>query len=158
MFIRTFGLAILPVLLVSCASIWNLGNRSSLEADVLDVLRPASKDGLSLECRMIGTTRSGYCLGEISDDEAAAWAQGLALESFRVNLEDAASTPALGVEGPVGCLSVEVFPGVDGLPALWVGGRPPQLALGSGGQFEYLLLIVNAATGQGCVQASYAYG
>jgi hypothetical protein len=158
MFIRAFGLAILPVLLVSCASIWNLGNRSSLEADVLEVLRPASKDGLSLECRMIGTTRSAYCLGEISDDEAAAWAQALALESFRINLEDAASTPPLGAEGPVGCLSAEVFPGVDGLPAFWIGGRPLQLALGSGGQFEYLLLIVNAATGQGCVQVSYAYG
>ena len=157
-FIRTFGLAILPVLLVSCASIWNLGNRSSLEADVLEILPPASSTGLSLECQMIGTTRSAYCLGDISDDEAAAWAQSLAMESFRVRLGDAASVPPLGAEGPVGCLSAEVFPGVDGLPAFWVGGRPPELALGSGGQFEYLLLIVNAATGQGCLQVSYAYG
>ena len=158
MLIRTLGPAILPVLLVSCASMWNLGNRSSLEADVLDVLRPASMDRLSLECRMIGTTRSGYCVGEISLEDAEALALALGLESSQVDLENLDRAPPLAAEGLVECVDPEAFPGVDGLPAYWIAGRPPQLGLVSGGQFEYLLVIVNAATGQGCVQVSYAYG
>lgn len=158
LFSRAHGLALIPLLIVSCASVWNLGNQRALEADVLEVLRPAPDQTLSLKCRMIATTRSGYCLGEISEMEAGARAQALDLESFRVDLEDAASVPPLAAEGPVGCLSAEVFPGVDGLPAYWVGGRPVQLGLGSGAQFEYLLLIVDPATDRGCVQVSYAYG
>lgn len=47
---------------------------------------------------------------------------------------------------------------VEGLPGYWIGARPESLALGSGGQFEYLLLIFDAETSQACVQVSYAYG
>lgn len=156
--IRTFALALVPLLLVSCAFIWNLGNRNSLEADVLEVLHPAPDEGLSLDCRMIGTTRSGYCVGEISQDDARALALAIGLESSTLDLADLDGVPPLAYEGLVGCLDPQAFAVVDGVPAYWIAGRPPQLALKSGGQFEYLLLIVNEATGQGCVQVSYAYG
>ena len=58
----------------------------------------------------------------------------------------------------MGCLDPQALAVVDGVPAYWITARPPQLALKSGGQFEYLLLIVNEATGEGCVQVSYSYG
>ena len=80
--LRTFALALVPLLLVSCAFIWNLGNRNSLEADVLEVLHPAPDEGLFLECRMIGTTRSGYCVGEISLDDAKTAATAIGFGVF----------------------------------------------------------------------------
>jgi len=156
--LRTFALALVPLLLVSCAFIWNLGNRNSLEADVLEVLHPAPDEGSFLECRMIGTTRSGYCVGEISQADVQALTLAIGLESSTLDLADLDGVPPLAYEGLVGCLDPQTLAVVDGLPAYWIAGRPPQLALKSGGQFEYLLLIVNEATGQGCVQVSYAYG
>jgi hypothetical protein len=51
-----------------------------------------------------------------------------------------------------------VFGEVRGLPAYWVAGRPEQLKISGGGQFEYMLLIFNASTGRSCIQVSYAYG
>lgn len=146
------------LLLSSCSSLWNLGNRTALQADVQALLQADSLDRLSLDCRMIGSTRSAYCLGEIQTEQAQAAAQALGLTATQVDLDGPATGLPMASEGLQGCLDPEVYPEVDGLPAWWINGRPDQLALESGGQFEYLLLVVNPASGQGCVQVSYAYG
>jgi hypothetical protein len=107
---------------------------------------------------MIGSTRSGFCLGAMQLDQAEAVAQALELTATQVNLDAPATDLPMASEGLQGCLDPEVFPAVNGLPAWWISGRPAQLSLETGGQFEYLLIVLNATTGQGCVQVSYAYG
>ena len=107
---------------------------------------------------MIGSTRSGYCLGQIAADQAEAVAAQLGLKPSQVDLKDTASVPPLGYGGEVGCLSQDVMPGVNGLPVWWIDGRPSNLALSSGGQFEYLFLVADPASGAGCIQVSYSYG
>ena len=107
---------------------------------------------------MIGSTRSGYCRGEIAEDQAQGIAARLGLHASSVDLQDATSVPPLAYEGEVGCLAEDVLPGVNGLPVWWIDGRPPGLALASGAQFEYLLVVLDTASGAGCIQVSYSYG
>ena len=107
---------------------------------------------------MIGSTRSGYCLGEMQPEQAEAAARALELTATQVDLNAPNAGLPMASEGTQGCLDPDVFPVVDGLPVWWISGRPAQLGLETGGQFEYLLIVLNTATGQGCVQVSYAYG
>lgn len=91
-------------------------------------------------------------------DQAEEIATRLGLNASTVDLLDTASVPLLAYEGEVGCLGDEALPGVNGLPVWWIDGRPPDLALSSGGQFEYLFLVVDPVSGAGCIQVSYSYG
>jgi hypothetical protein len=151
-------LLLLPAAAAGCSPVWGALNRTSLRADVGEVLTRGLEDPPKIECRMIGTTRSGYCTFEQDSASALALAEELGLESGYVDLNDPASVPPAAVEGMVGCLSAEVLGSVDGLPAYWIGGRPEALKLQNGGQFEYLMLAMDPDTGQACVQDSYAYG
>lgn len=156
--VRQMVLLLLLPAITGCSPVWGGLNRTPLETDVREVLTKASQDPPELECKMIGTTRSGFCTLEQDDDGALAWAQGLGLDPRLVDLDSPETVPPVAAEGKVGCLSPEVLEHVDGLPAYWIGGRPDVLALQSGGQFEYLLLVVDPDTGQACMQVSYAYG
>ncbi len=145
------------ILLASCSGLWNAANRSSLETDVAQVLSidPAE---VSMQCAMVDTTRTGYCVLPADETQVDAWARSLGLSPRRASLSDGESVPPLASEGPVGCLDAGRSGAVEGQPAYWIGARPTSLALGSGGQFEYLLLIFDPAAAQACVQVSYAYG
>jgi hypothetical protein len=111
-----------------------------------------------MECRMIGTTRSGYCAFEAGEAGVHAVATELGLASGSVQPHDLSAIPPVAAEGAVGCFSPEMMERADSLPVYWIGGRPDSLRLQSGGQFEYLVLILDPDTGQACVQVSYAYG
>jgi len=82
----------------------------------------------------------------------------LELEARIVSLADPSTVPPIVTDGEIGCLDPDTFGSVDGLPAYWLGGRPDQLSLANGGQFEYMFLLFNTATGLVCVQVAYAYG
>jgi hypothetical protein len=153
---RIVALAVACTLLVSCGGLWNLANRSALAADVAEVMDEA--DDPDLQCAMIGVTRAGYCLLPASEGAVSGWATSLGLASGTASLDRPETVPPLAAEGAVGCLDAQVFVEVDGLPAYWLGGRPSQLSLSNGGQFEYMLLLYDPETGRACVQVSYAYG
>ena len=155
--LRVAGVAAVALITLACSSLWNLANRGSLAADVQEAIG-IDRASLPLRCQMVGSTRSGYCVAGISVDQAEEIATRLGLNASTVDLLDTASVPPLAYEGEVGCLGDEALPGVNGLPVWWIGGRPPDLALSSGGQFEYLFLVVDAVSGAGCIQVSYSYG
>lgn len=123
-----------------------------------ELLEPASAGGPSLTCHMIGQTRTGVCSGEISTEQAARLAASLELTPSPGDPLDPATVPIPAGDRDGGCLGPVAWPGLAGLRAWWAGGRPASLALSSGGQFEYLLLVIDPSTGAGCIQVSYAYG
>ncbi len=156
--VRKTALILLAVLAASCSSLWNWGNRGALISGMVEVLRPIGVTADNLECQMIGDTRSGYCLLDTTPNMLATLATSLGLDYRVANPDDPLTLPPIVDSGKAGCLSAEVFGNVRGLPAYWLGGRPKQLELSSGGQFEYLMLIFNPASGRSCIQVSYAYG
>lgn len=139
-------------------TLWDAANRSSLAKDVAEVLAAPDLAPGALACHMAGRTRTGYCLFETDQALVKDIANRLHLEGRTTAPEAPRTIPPLVVEGAVGCFAAGVGGSAEGLPAYWAGGRPPQLALSGGGQFEYLLLLYNPATRQTCVQVSYAYG
>jgi hypothetical protein len=156
--IRRSAIIILAVLTTACSSLWNWGNRGALIAGMVKVLAPIEVAAEDLHCEMIGSTRSGYCLLDTTPEMVATIAQSLALDYRVANPADPHTLPPIVNEGKTGCLSPDVFGEVRGLPAYWIAGRPEQLKISGGGQFEYMLLIFNASTGRSCIQVSYAYG
>lgn len=142
---------------LACASLWNIANRGSLVEDVHEAIG-IDQASLPLTCQMIGSTRSGYCRGDLTEDQAQGIAARLGLNASTVDLQAAASVPPLAYEGEVGCLEKDVLPGVNGLPVWWVDGRPAGLSLSSGAQFEYLFVVLDPVNGVGCIQVSYSYG
>jgi hypothetical protein len=144
--------------LLACNFLWNSANRNTLEFDVKEALDPATTAQLDLKCSMIETTRSGYCLFDANENQIKEIAAGLDLDYRLASFENIGTIPPVVSEGKVGCLDENLFSQVDGLPAYSIGGRPDQLSLTSGGQFEYFLLLFNPETGQACAQVSYAYG
>jgi len=133
-------------------------NRDSLTANVTEVLVASDEDRLELSCKMVDTTRTGYCIFVTHQELIEQVASKLGLDFRTASLELPGNLPPLGSEGMVGCLSAGVFDSIEGLLAYWVGGRPAQLSLSDGGQFEYLLLLYNSSTELACVQVSYAFG
>lgn len=155
--IRKLSLLLTAASLTACSALWSTANRGALEADLRRVLdAPAEAPGW--ECSMVGTTRTGYCRFEADASWLRSAAEELGMQRTAVGLHDPAGLPPLQSEGLTGCLSAEVFGPAQDLPAYWLGGRPEALALESGGQFEYLLLLIDPATGAACAQAAYAYG
>jgi hypothetical protein len=155
---RLFLSGVIGLSLLACNFLWNSANRNTLESDVNEVLYPINAAQLDLECSMIATTRSGYCLFEANKGQIEEIGARLDLDYRLASFENNETIPPVVSEGKVGCLDENVFGQVDGLPAYYIGGRPDQLSLTGGGQFEYLLLLFNPETGQACAQVSYAYG
>ena len=156
--IRKSILLLLAALTASCSSLWNWGNRGALIGGMVEVLAPIEIAAEDLECQMIGSTRSGYCLLETTPEMVLTIATTLALDYRVANPDNPITLPPIVGEGKTGCLSSEVFGEIRGLPTYWIAGRPEQLQVSGGGQFEYMLLLFNPATGQSCIQVSYAYG
>jgi hypothetical protein len=156
--LRKSILLILATLTASCGSLWNMANRDLLRSGMVEVLSPIAVASDDLECQMIGSTRTGYCLLATTPEMVTTIATSLALDYRVANPDDPITLPPIAGEGKLGCLSSEVFGEVRGLPAYWIAGRPEQLKIKGGGQFEYMLLLFNPATGRSCIQVSYAYG
>ncbi len=151
-------LLLLAAFLASCSSLWNVANRDLLRSGMVEVLSPINVAPEDLDCQMIGSTRSGYCLLATTPEMVMTIATSLALDYRVANPDDPHTLPPIAGEGKMGCLSNEVFGEIRGLPAYWIAGRPEQLQISGGGQFEYMLLLFNPGTGQSCIQVSYAYG
>jgi hypothetical protein len=155
---RLFLRGVIGLTLLACNFLWNSANRVPLESDVKEVVDPEATAQLDLNCSMIDSSRSGYCLFSSNQAQIEEIAAGLDLDYRLAFFENNETILPVVSEGRVGCLDENVFSQVDGLSTYYIGGRPVQLSLTSGGQFEYLLLLFNPETGQACTQVSYSYG
>ena len=153
-----FLVTISAAALGACATLWSSANRTALASDVREVLARADVDPAILDCRMVGTTRSGTCLFDTSETEIQDLVAALELRELKLPGESVASSGGLAAEADEGCMTSDFFGDRTGLLFYGIGGRPDQLELSSGGQFEYLLLLFDPSEGEVCVQASYSYG
>ncbi len=151
---RRLSCGLVFLLLTGCESLWDLTNRSGLEADVRALLKSAAVEPQHLECRMVGTTRKAACSLRLSPPETASVIRALALESIQTSPEISSPQARLIAHAGPSCMADTSRPSVR----FGRGNRPNSLRLPSGTAFDYLLLTVNMSTGQACVQVSYSYG
>ncbi len=149
--------AAIALLTASCASIWNRVNRVPFQEDIKRVLTPSGVPVVLSDCQMEATTRTGSCELEISPKQLDAiraylnmgddqqWGAG---ESFQA--------PDFLQGSP--CLDRHLAGTGGEVLTYIITGRPAQLRLAGDGQFEYLLIAVDPAGGNACIEASYAYG
>jgi hypothetical protein len=142
------------LLLIGCEPLWTAANRSGLESDVRHILKTAAVVPQHLECRMVGSTRSGSCSLRMSPTETASVIRNLALESIHSSSDTPSPLARLIAHAGPSCVANASVP----LAAFGIAGRPTSLRLPSGSAFEYLLLTINQSTGQACVQVCYSYG
>jgi hypothetical protein len=160
------GLSVLRVLLLAvisspagaCAPFWNSGNRTTLTADVREILDRGEVDPDRLECNMLGTTRSGLCLFDTTETEIQELTAGLGLGQWQLTGQTEAANGSLAAEAGKGCLTSEFFGGRTDLLQFGIAGRPDELELSDGGQFEYFILLFDPNTGEACIQVAYSYG
>ena len=146
--------ALACLLPIGCGPLWNAANRSGLEADVRELLKRAAVVPQHLECRMVGSTRAAACSLSMSPTETASVIRTLALESIHPSSEASSPLARLIAHAGPSCVA-----GTSAqLAAFGIAGRPSSLRLPGGSAFEYLILTINASTGQACVQVSYSYG
>jgi hypothetical protein len=150
--------SVLCCLLLACNSLWTLANRTPLTTDVNELLSTTATTPLALTCNMLEGSRSGYCLFTADEELVAEITARLEMDAGIASLVDPSTVPPIITDGETGCLDPDTFGSVDGLPAYWLGGRPDQLSLADGSQFEYMLLLFNTGPGLVCVQVAYAYG
>lgn len=148
-------LALLMVSGTSCSALWNRANAGALQSDLQSLFEGVGI-GVSLEeCRMIGSTRGGFC--RFQDAEGTSTAMIEAFNLLPVPLENA-TIPFIDTEFEAGCGSYPwILDGSSGELYL-ISGRPKSLVLPGGTSFEYLLLVFEGSSGEACIQVTYAYG
>jgi hypothetical protein len=143
--------------LVACDALWSAANRDALTADVGGLLRQHGAAGAAPQCGMIGATRDGTCRFQATPEQVAALAEGLGLRPTSPAEDGPDGAELRHWETRDGCRRSGAFAGPTATTHR-SERRPPRLRLGHGGAFEYLLLYHQPATGEACVQVSYAYG
>jgi hypothetical protein len=151
---RRLSCGLVFLLLTGCESLWNLTNRSGLEADVRALLKTAAVEPQYLDCRMVGTTRKAACSLRLSPRQTSSVIRTLALESIPTSSENSSPQAQLIALADPSCVAELSRP----IVRFGLGNRPNSLRLSSGTAFDYLLLTINTSTGQACVQISYSYG
>lgn len=147
----------LALLTASCASMWNRVNRLPFQTDIQRVLAPSGVPVVLSDCQMEGTTRTGSCELEVSPKQLEAISSSLNLgEAQRWGTGESSQAAGLLQGSP--CLDRRSVSSGGEVLAYLITGRPTQLRLADGGQFEYLLIAVDPAGGHACIEASYAYG
>lgn len=147
----------LALLVASCSPLWDRANRHALQGDVAGVLAASGETVALTDCHMVGTTRAGYCFFVAEPSRVQAIALSLEMgEPLEIRADLGPSLPAFLQESP--CLADYSTSSFDEVLAFLVTGRPAQLRLADGGQFEYMLMVFESASGEACIEASYAYG
>ena len=137
---------------IDCRGSWNRANQRGLESDATSLLRTIGVQDPQPNCEMVGTTRNGYCLLDLTPREQRLVIEGLGL----VRLEDANDLARFGLNSG-GCLD-SIFQEIRGTLRYAVSGRPESLRLSSGSAFEFLILSHCPSQTQVCLDLGYAYG
>jgi hypothetical protein len=145
------------LLAASCGPLWDRANRIPFQEDVAEVLSAAGTHVVLTDCHMEGTTRTGHCAVEGGSQVAATIAASLKMGDPRVvGVSDDSLLPTFLRDS--GCIPDYPPDVLDEVLAYLVSGRPDQLRLADGGQFEYFLITTVPTQDTVCLQASYAYG
>jgi len=106
---------------------------------------------------MEGTTRTGYCLLEADPQQIEVFTSSLDMGAPQhLAAAEGFPFPAFLRDSP--CVVRFPSEALDEVRAYLIAGRPDQLRLAQGGQFEYLMIVFDPATYDACIQASYSYG
>jgi len=144
--------------LSGCEILWNRVSGGGLRRDLIELFRKHGVGGADPVCRMIGTTRAGTAFMRLSGDQVQALVRALDLQEPVVESERFTRLDFLERGDPGGCRSVTAF-GDRARTRVYISDRrPPQLAVGNGSTFEYMVLYHRLDTGEACAQVSYAYG
>lgn len=149
--------AAIALLTASCASIWNRVNHVPFQEDINRLLIPSGVPFVLWDCRMAGTTRTGSCELEISPKQLDAIRAYLNMGEGQ-HWGAGESSRASGFLQGSPCLDRHSASISEEVLTYLITGRPAQLRLAGGSQFEYLLIAVDPAGGNTCIEASYAYG
>jgi hypothetical protein len=141
----------------ACAPSWNRANRAQFQDDVEEVLAPSGVQVVLSDCRMEGTTRTGYCMLEagLSQVEVIAFSLKMGRPQSFTGGEDP-HFPAFLRDSP--CVAHFLSSTPYEVIAYLIAGRPDQLQLAGGGQFEYMMIAFEPANDDACIEASYSYG
>ncbi len=137
--------------LSSCQFLWDMGNRNGLKQDIRELVFNGQEVEPALNCRMVGTTRTGVCQGTLTEEKVATTVQELKLHvvTFAQKDYEFASWAEEGGCSSQASSDAKIFKSER---------RAPELQLKNGVAFEYLLLFFTAHNGNVCIQVSYAYG
>lgn len=125
----------------------------TLRADVEYAL--GGSGGATLDCRMLAGRRDGVCSYRTESFQADAIVSRLQL--VEINLRAEVSYGVLDtLARTTECHKTIVPPGGSGVRAYGTYQRPASLKLTKGARFEYLFLFRVEATGETCLQVSYA--
>ena len=150
----TFSLSLLCVLIAGCGLVWQSVQGAALESDLIQVLEANGLEGRELQCRMVDSSRTGFCVMAAAEEDAAQLINRLSL-TLRKAGDDDGNVPSWELEN--GCGSVEGFTAEASARVYESARRPETLRLANGTAFEYLLVSFRQDLGTMCIQVSYAY-
>ena len=150
----TFSLSLLCVLIAGCGLVWQSIQGSALDRDLTQVLEANGLERRELQCRMVASSRTGFCVMNATEEDTDQLISSLALV-LREAGDDHGNVPSWELEQ--GCGSVEGFSGDPSVQVYESARRPEALRLANGTAFEYLLVSFRQDLGTMCIQVSYAY-
>jgi len=139
---------------ISCSRIDVMG----LRRDLGDISTRFSVDLKGPQCRMLGHTRTGYCISDISKEAVASLISGLNLSNLNGKADEINASDVGSLEFDGGCRKEPPFMDITKTEIHWIHNRPDSLRMNNGSAFQYLLLFQNQTTGEVCIQVSYSYG
>jgi hypothetical protein len=141
----------------SGAGAWDRANRDALRRDVVQLFQ---RHGVTAapECHMIGTTRDAYCVFKAPADRVDSLVRALKLEAAPTGSAAHEQIELIEMVSPGGCRATPALADPSKVRAYRSERRPRELALASGGAFEYLVLYQHTDSDDVCVRVSYAYG
>lgn len=142
----------------ACDVVWNAANRSSLRADVAELLAKGGLPERALVCNMIGTTRGGTCSFSGSAEEVAAVTKSLALWEVRFGDGEGGVVDPSAAALRHACPQSRRVGKSSSVKAFGLGSRPPELRLKSGSAFEFILFYWDSGNSDVCVEVAYSYG
>ena len=150
----TFSLLLLCVLIAGCGLVWQSVQGAALDSDLSQVLEANGLERRELQCRMVDSTRTGFCVMDAAEEDVALLINRLSLV-LREPGGDYGNVPSWEIEQ--GCGSVEGFTAESSAQIYESARRPETLCLANGTAFEYLLVSFRQGLGTMCIQVSYAY-
>jgi len=142
----------LNLVLASCESLWNAGNRGGLKNDLTELINRKQQASVDLTCQMLGTTRTGMCKGVIPFNIVENIVSTLHLLEVTNDQPPDYDYESWISDGP--CDPKQT----SGIRRFKSKRRATELQLQNGSSFEYLILFFEPSSNKTCIQVSYAYG
>ncbi len=148
-------LSLTCVLIAGCGLVWQSIQGAALDRDLTQVLEANDLEQRELQCRMVASSRTGFCVMDATEEDAAQLISRLSLV-LREPGDVHGNVPSWEFEQ--GCGAVEGFTAEESARVYESARRLETLRLANGTAFEYLLVSFRQDLETMCIQVSYAYG